>query len=89
MNISPRKLGRLFIVFAKKNLSDYLHGLRLPYALTLLHEYPNWTMEAVAEKCGLSLRTFHRLFTKKYGITPQAYRGKSLKKKNKNKADNQ
>ena len=89
MNISPRKLGRLFIVFAKKNLSDYLHGLRLPYALTLLHEYPNWTMEAVAEKCGLSLRTFHRLFTKKYGITPQAYREKSLKKEEQNKADNQ
>ena len=89
MNISPRKLGRLFIVFAQKNLSDYLHGLRLPYALTLLHEYPNWTMEAVAEKCGLSLRTFHRLFTKKYGITPQAYREKSLKKEEQNKADNQ
>lgn len=74
MNISPRKLGRLFTVFAKKPLSDYLHDLRLSYALTLLHDHPNWTIDAVAEKCGLSLRTFHRLFTKKFSITPQAYR---------------
>ena len=74
MNISPRKLGRMFTVFAKKPLSDYLHDLRLSYALTLLHDHPNWTIDAVAEKCGLSLRTFHRLFTKKFSITPQAYR---------------
>ena len=89
MNISTRKLGRLFTVFAKKPLSDYLHDLRLSYALTLLHDHPNWTIDAVAEKCGLSLRTFHRLFTKKFSITPQAYRENDQKTENLSISDNQ
>ena len=89
MNISPRKLGRLFTVFAKKPLSDYLHDLRLSYALTLLHDHPSWTIDAVAEKCGLSLRTFHRLFTKKFSMTPQAYRENNQKDGNLSAVDNQ
>lgn len=89
MNISLRKLGRLFTVFAKKPLSDYLHDLRLSYALTLLHDHPSWTIDAVAEKCGLSLRTFHRLFTKKFSMTPQAYRENNQKDGNLSAVDNQ
>ena len=89
MNISPRKMGKLFTVFAKKSMSDYLHDLRLSYALTLLHDYPNWTMDAVAEKCGMSLRTFHRLFTKKFSMTPQAYRENDIKNEKLNTSDSQ
>ena len=89
MNISLRKLGRLFTVFAKKPLSDYLHDLRLSYALTLLHDHPSWTIDAVAEKCGLSLRTFHRLFTKKFSMTPQAYRENNQKDGDLSAVDNQ
>lgn len=74
MNVSPRRLGRLFTTFAGKPLSEYLHDLRLAYALSLLHDNPNWSLDAVADKCGLSLRTFHRLFTRKFGMTPQAYK---------------
>lgn len=82
MNISSRKVGKLFTAFTGKTLSDYLHDLRLAHALSLLRDNPNWTMDAVAEKCGLSLRTFHRLFTKKFGITPQAYQKKNMEREN-------
>lgn len=80
MNLSSRKVGKLFTAFTGKTLSDYLHDLRLAHALSLLRDNPNWTMDAVAEKCGLSLRTFHRLFTKKFGITPQAYQKKNMER---------
>ena len=80
MNLSSRKMGKLFTVFMGKPLSDYLHDLQLAYALSLLRDNPNWTIDAVAAKCGLSLRTFHRLFTKKFGITPQAYQKKNTEK---------
>lgn len=80
MNLSSRKVGKLFTAFTGKTLSEYLHDLRLAHALSLLRDNPNWTMDAVAEKCGLSLRTFHRLFTKKFGITPQAYQKKNMER---------
>lgn len=46
----------------------------MDYSLSILRENPNWTIESVAEKCGMPLRTFHRLFAEKFGMTPQAYR---------------
>lgn len=89
MNVSLRRLGKLFTTFAGKSLTKYLHDLRLTYALSLLHDNPNWTLDAVAEKCGLSLRTFHRLFTRKFDMTPQAYKKKDAEKSRQTDADNQ
>ena len=73
MNISPRRFARLFTTYAGKPFNEYLQGLRLAHSLILLRDNPNWTIEAVAGACGMSLRTFHRLFTKKYGMTPQSF----------------
>ena len=73
MSISSRKLAKLFTTFEGKPLSEYMQDLRLAHALPLLRDNPNWTIDAVAENCCMSLRTFHRLFTRKFGITPQVY----------------
>ena len=89
MNVSPRRLGKLFTTFSGKPLSEYLHDLRLAYALSLLHDNPNWSLDAVADKCGLSLRTFHRLFTRKFGMTPQAYKKMDTKESKQDSTGNQ
>ena len=78
MGVSFRKMSKIFSLYAGMTLTDYLHGLRLSRALSLLRENPNWTMDAVAERSGLSLRTFHRRFAQKFGITPQAYQKQAL-----------
>lgn len=74
MNLSARKMGKLFTTFAGNSLSEYIQGLRMDYSLSILRDNPNWTIESVAEKCGMPLRTFHRLFAEKFGMTPQVYR---------------
>ena len=44
-------------------------------AAKLLKEKPNYSIEAIAQECGVSVRqTFYRLFSKKYGMTPADYR---------------
>lgn len=73
MNISPRRLARLFTAFAGRPFGEYLQDLRLAHSLTVMRDNPNWTIEAVAEACRMSLHTFHRQFTRKYSMTPQAY----------------
>ena len=73
MNISPRRLARLFTAFAGRPFGEYLQDLRLAHSLTVMRDNPNWTIEAVAEACRMSLRTFHRQFTRKYSMTPQTY----------------
>lgn len=73
MHIPLSRFSKLFSRYAGKSYSEYMQNLRLIHAARLLHDHPNWTMDAVAEQCCMSLRTFHRLFMKKYGMTPQTY----------------
>ena len=38
-------------------------------------EKSNYTIEAIANECGVPIRqTFYRLFSKKFGMTPAEYR---------------
>lgn len=47
----------------------------MDYAAKILKEKPNYSIEAVAKECGISVRqTFYRLFQKKFGMTPVEYR---------------
>ena len=73
MHIPLSRFSKLFSRYAGKSYSEYMQNLRLIHAARLLHDHPNWTMDAVAEQCCMSLRTFHRLFMKKYGMMPQTY----------------
>ncbi|MDF9830197.1 helix-turn-helix domain-containing protein [Parabacteroides sp. PF5-6] len=56
-------------------ISGYIAQLRLRYALELLHDHPELTLEAVALDSGhASYSTFFRAFTKAYGMSPTEYR---------------
>lgn len=47
----------------------------MEYAAKLLKEKPNYTIEAIGTESGVPIRqTFHRLFVKKFGMTPAEYR---------------
>jgi len=56
-------------------INNYISTLRLRYALDLLHEHPELTLEAIATDTGhTSYSTFFRAFTKTYGMSPTEYR---------------
>lgn len=73
--VSPLRLEELFARFSALPFGCYLNDLRMGYAATLLKEKPQYTVEAVAQECCVPVRqTFHRLFAKKFGMTPAEYR---------------
>jgi len=60
-----------------KNLKDYLNQKRMRLAEQLLRQHPDYTIEAIAGDCGLTLTTFKRLCKDMHGMSPSDYR-KSL-----------
>lgn len=51
--------------------SQWLSHLRIEYAMKMLREHPNWTIDSVADACGFSNRQgFIRAFKKENGQTP-------------------
>ena len=60
-----------------KNLKDYLNQKRMLLAEQLLRQHPDYTIEAIAVDCGLTLTTFKRLCKDMHGMSPSDYR-KSL-----------
>ncbi len=73
--ISRTRFATLFSRYAHVTFASYINDLRLTYAAQLLMSRPNYSVEAIAQECGIPVRqTFYRLFSKKYGITPAEYR---------------
>lgn len=60
---------------SQETLSAYITRLRLQYATELLESQPNLTLEAIAIDSGFSsYRTFFRVFSQTFGMTPRDYR---------------
>ena len=57
-----------------KNMSDYINRKRVAYAVTLMRQHPNYTLQAISEEAGFrSVSTFNRAFREMYGCTPSEY----------------
>ncbi len=60
---------------SKNSLPAYVRDLRLDYAVRLMNDQPDLTVELVSQASGFtSADTFTRNFRTKYGMTPTAYR---------------
>jgi AraC-like DNA-binding protein len=56
-------------------IANYIGSLRLQYALELLHNSPELSLDAIAIDSGhTSYSTFFRAFTKAYGMSPTEYK---------------
>lgn len=75
LGISKNRFASLFTMYSGKSFNRYINDMRLDYAAQQLKQNPNYSVEAIAQDCGMPVRqTFYRLFTEKFGITPAEYR---------------
>lgn len=68
------KFAALFKKFAGCSFSQYIHNCRLEYAVKLMRENPDWTLQAIAEASCMSQSSFYTQFRKKFGMSPSDYR---------------
>lgn len=75
MGMTTNEFNALFNQFSKLSFNNYINDLRMELAAKMLKDKQNYTIEAIATECGIPVRqTFHRLFAKKFGMTPAEYR---------------
>ena len=74
--LSKERIGAAFAQGSNSvSLPAYVRELRLDYAIRLLNDQPDLTVEQVSQASGFtSADTFTRNFRAKYGMTPTAYK---------------
>ena len=72
-NIPANKFAGLFRQFTGKSFSEYINDLRIEYVAELLLSGKYASVEELLKECTfISSTSLYRLFTKKYGMTPQS-----------------
>ena len=77
-HIPANKFALLFKVFAGCGFTQYIQEQRLDYAVRLMRERPQWTLDAIAKAALMSNGAFYNYFFKKYGMKPSDYRKNGL-----------
>lgn len=74
LGLSVSYISRFFSSRLKMSFSDYINGMRLSEAATLLND-SKLTISNISSITGFpSIRTFNNAFMKQYGMTPSQYR---------------
>lgn len=75
LRIQKRTFTKVFEAYTGSTYKEYITSIRLEHAAQLIKEHPEYTIEAIAMECGItSYVTFHRNFTRHFGIAPSLYR---------------
>lgn len=75
IGVDKNRFGQIIQQCAHTNVTTYINHKRLEYATRLLKKYPNYTVSAIAQSCGIpNIPTFNRLFKEKYGMTPSDFK---------------
>ncbi|MBQ4529589.1 MAG: helix-turn-helix domain-containing protein [Lachnospiraceae bacterium] len=81
LGVSKYVLSRMFSKTFHCNFSQYVNGVRLNYATSVL-ENTQESITNICLDCGFeSQRTFNRVFKERYKMTPRDYRNRSCKYK--------
>ncbi len=79
VDLHPDSLGKLFKLYTRKKLGDYINELRMKEAARRLSETDESVIQIAFSVGCDSLRTFNRVFPKIMGMTPEKYRQHSRK----------
>lgn len=78
IHVPANKFAALFKKFAGCSFSQYMKDRQMDYAIRMMREHPEWSMEAVAKEARMSKTSFYREFQEKYGMIPSNYIKKEL-----------
>ena len=75
MGVDKNTLPGLIARFTGTNVVWYVNSKRMDYAASLMKSHPEYTLNAIAEACGIkSPSTFISNFKTTFGMTPSEYR---------------
>lgn len=73
--IDKNRLPAFIQQFANTNVVGYINSKRMEYAADMMKRHPDYTLNAIAEACGIkSPATFIRNFKAAYGMAPSDFR---------------
>ena len=73
MGIPGRQLSNWVKASGYDSYSQWITVMRIECAKRMIREHRDWSIEAVADHCGISRQTFHRVFQEKTGTTPAKF----------------
>ena len=75
LGVDKNALPALLQRITRTNVSGYIIIKRMEYAVSLMREHPEYTLESIADACGIkSSATFIRNFRSVYDMTPSEFR---------------
>ena len=74
LNINKTQCSSVIKTYANSSFPTYINRLRLNHAIELMKRYPQYSIEAIANECGMERANFHRRFVEEFGITPSEYK---------------
>lgn len=73
--VDKNALAPMIHKYTGTNVPGYINSKRMEYAIVLIKIHPEYTLNAIAEACGIKApATFIRHFRNTYGMTPSEYR---------------
>ena len=73
--LDKNRLPAFIQQFAGTNIPGYINAKRMEYAAEIMRQHPDYTMNAIAEACGImSAATFIRNFRAVFGMAPNDFR---------------
>ena len=73
--LDKNRLPAFIQQFAGTNIPGYINAKRMEYAAEMMRQHPDYTMNAIAEACGImSAATFIRNFRAVFGMAPNDFR---------------
>ena len=74
LGVDKNALPSLIQRYAGTNVPGYVSNKRMEYAVQLMKQYPEYTLGAISEACGIkSPATFIRNFKNTFGMTPSEF----------------
>ena len=78
LNINKTQCSSVIKAYANSSFPTYVNRLRLNHAIELMKLHPNYSIEAIANECGMERAHFHRRFIEEFGITPSEFKKTKL-----------
>ena len=78
LNINKTQCSSVIKAYANCSFPTYVNRLRLNHAIELMKRYPQYSIEAIANDCGMERANFHRRFIEEFGITPSEFKKTKL-----------